>query len=49
MKDFRPKGFVYGLLSIFLGGMFGFPVVLIATYKAQRDPIKVLLGVTANQ
>ncbi|MEM9292418.1 MAG: hypothetical protein AAGD01_12110 [Acidobacteriota bacterium] len=39
------KGFLFGFLSIFLGGMFGFPYILIATFKAGGDPRKVLLGV----
>ncbi len=33
-EGFTTKGFVYGFLSIFMGGMFGFPYLLHATYKA---------------
>lgn len=38
------KGYVFGFLSIFLGGMFGFPYILYATYKAQGNPKLIVLG-----
>lgn len=44
-EGFTTKGFVFGFLSIFMGGMFGFPYLLHATYKAKGDPKAVLLGV----
>jgi hypothetical protein len=34
--------------SIFMGGMFGFPYILVATYQAGGDPRKILLGVHAQ-
>jgi len=48
-EGFTAKGFLYGFLSIFLGGMFGFPYLLVATYKAQGDPRRILLGVRSSQ
>lgn len=48
-EGFTAKGFVFGFLSIFMGGMFGFPYLLHATYKAGGDPKLVLLGVHAER
>jgi len=48
-EGFTTKGLVYGFLSIFMGGMFGFPYILHATYKAGGDPIAILLGVHRNR
>ncbi|MEO1540352.1 MAG: hypothetical protein AAFU59_08210 [Pseudomonadota bacterium] len=42
------KAYVYGFLNIFLGGMFGFPYLLIASYRANGDVRKILLGVNAS-
>ena len=47
-EGFAIKGYLFGFLSIFLGGMFGFPYILYATYKAQGDPKIILLGVNAK-
>ena len=47
-EGFTTKGFVFGFLSIFMGGMFGFPYLLHATYKASGDPKRILLGVHAD-
>lgn len=44
-EGFTTKGYVFGVLSIFMGGMFGFPYLLHATYKANGDPKAILLGV----
>lgn len=44
-EGFTAKGHVFGFLSIFMGGMFGFPYLLHATYKAGGDPRQVLLGI----
>ena len=41
------KSYFNGFLNIFLGGMFGFPYLLIATYSAKGDIKKVALGVHA--
>ena len=38
------RGFAFGFLSVFLGGMFGFPYILSAVYRAKGDPRRVLLG-----
>jgi hypothetical protein len=46
-EGFTGKGLVFGFLSIFMGGMFGFPYLLFASYKAGGDPAKILLGVHA--
>ena len=35
-EGFTIKGYIFGFLSMFLGGMFGFPYLLHATYKARR-------------
>lgn len=43
------KGYAFAFLNIFLGGMFGFPYLLWATYQANGDPTLVLLGVHASQ
>lgn len=43
-EGYTIKGYVFGFLSIFLGGMFGFPYILYATYQASGDPKKILLG-----
>ncbi len=44
-EGFTLKGNIFGFLSIFMGGMFGFPYILFATYKAKGDPKLLLLGV----
>ena len=44
-EGFTAKGYVFGFLSIFMGGMFGFPYLLHATYKSRGDPKAILLGV----
>ena len=44
-EGFTARGLVFGFLSIFMGGMFGFPYLLYAAYKANGDPGAVLLGV----
>ena len=46
-EGFSLRGFLFAFLSIFMGGMFGFPYLLWVTYKANGDPISVLLGVHA--
>ena len=46
-EGFTTKGFVFGFLSIFMGGMFGFPYLLYASYKGGGDPGEILLGVHA--
>lgn len=41
------KAYFYGFLNIFLGGMFGFPYLLLATYRTKGDVKRILLGVNA--
>lgn len=48
-EGFTSKGHAFGFLSIFMGGMFGFPYLLHATYKAHGDPARILLGVHAGR
>jgi hypothetical protein len=48
-EGFKLKGYIFGFLSIFLGGMFGFPYLLIATYKAKGDPRLIVLGERASR
>lgn len=43
-----PKGIVLGLLCLLLGAVFGFPYLLVATYRAKGDPQRLLLGVHAD-
>lgn len=40
-----PKAYSYGFLNVFLGGMFGFPYLLLQSYRASGDVRKILLGV----
>lgn len=42
------KAYLYGFLSIVLGGMFSFPYIVYATYKARAEPKALLLGVHAE-
>jgi len=39
------KAYVFGFLSIVLGGMFSFPYIIYATFKARAEPTALLLGV----
>jgi len=39
------KAYLLGALSIFLGGMFGFPYIIYASYIARGNPKALLLGV----
>jgi hypothetical protein len=48
-EGFTTKAYIFGFLSIFMGGMFGFPYILYTTYKANGDPKGILLGVHANK
>ena len=48
-EGFAIKGYIFGFLSIVMGGMFGFPYLLYATYKANGDPKAILLGIHASK
>lgn len=43
-EGFTAKGHIFGFLSVVMGGMFTFPYLLYATYRAEGDPKEVLLG-----
>ncbi len=43
------RGYLFGFLSIFMGGMFGFPYILYASIKARLDVKTMLLGVHAEK
>ena len=43
------NAYVFGLLSIIMGGMFSFPYIILATYKARAKPRALLLGVHAQK
>jgi len=47
-ERFTVKGYLFGFLSIFMGGMFGFLYILYASYKAKGDPRKLLMGERMN-
>jgi hypothetical protein len=42
------KAYIFGILSIIMGGMFSFPYILYATYKAGGEPKALVLGVHAR-
>ncbi len=44
-EGFTAKGYVFGALSIVMGGMFSFPYLIYASVKAGGDPVRLLLGV----
>ncbi|MFG0291286.1 MAG: hypothetical protein ACF8CQ_24190 [Rhodopirellula sp. JB044] len=44
-EGFTAKGYLFAFLSVFLGGMFTFPYLLLATYRANGDPFGILLGI----
>lgn len=46
-EAFTLKGHFFGFLNIFLGGMFSFPYLLLATYQTKVSPKLILLGVHA--
>ncbi len=48
-EGFTPKGYLFGFLSLFMGGLFGFPYLLIVTYMAKGDPLIIMLGNHASK
>jgi hypothetical protein len=42
------RGLLFGFLAISQGGMFGFPYLIYATYKAKGDARAIVLGVHAE-
>ena len=43
-EDSKLNGAIYGFLSIFMGGMFGFAYLFYATFKAEGNIKALLLG-----
>jgi hypothetical protein len=43
------RGYIFGFLSVFLGGMFSFPYIIYATVKAKGNAAHVLLGVHSQE
>ena len=43
-EAFSARGYVFGFLSIVMGGMFSFPYLIYATYEAKGSPTAILLG-----
>jgi uncharacterized membrane protein (DUF485 family) len=41
------RAYLFGFLSIVMGGMFSFPYIIYATYKASGKPRALILGVHA--
>ena len=48
-EGFGTKGYVCGVFCVIWGGMFTFPYVLIATYKASGNLAEIFLGVNAEK
>lgn len=42
------KAYVYGFLSVIMGGMFSFPYLIYTTYIAGGDVKKIMLGTRVN-
>lgn len=38
------KGLVFGVFCVIWGGMFTFPYVLVESYRARGDTVRILLG-----
>ena len=47
-EGFGVKGIVFGVFCVMWGGMFTFPYMLYASYRANGDPAAILLGVHAG-
>ena len=41
---FGIKGMIYGAFCVICGGMFTFPYLLLASYRANGDPRRMILG-----
>lgn len=46
-EGFSSKGHAFAVLSVVMGGMFSFPYLLLATYRAKGNPKDLMLGVHA--
>ncbi len=47
-EGFGAKGYLFGFLSIFMGGMFGFPYIAYSLHQAQGDMNRFFMGVQAH-
>ena len=47
-EGFSLKGSIYGIFCVIWGGMFTFPYVLLASYRAKGDLRLIFLGVNAE-
>jgi len=43
-ENWTKRGYIFGFLSIIMGGMFGFAYILYAVNQAKGDPRKIVLG-----
>ena len=43
-ENWTQRGYIFGFLSIIMGGMFGFLYILYAVNTAKGDPKRILLG-----
>ncbi len=43
-EGFGVKGVIYGAFCVIWGGMFTFPYLLVASYRANGDPRAIVLG-----
>lgn len=48
-EGFTPKGNIFGILSIVMGGMFSFPYLFYASYVARGKPAQIVLGMRAGR
>lgn len=48
-EGFTPKGQLFAVLSVVMGGMFSFPYILYASYVARGNPLQIVLGVHYEQ
>lgn len=44
-EGFGTRGYLFGFLSIFMGGMFGFPYILVALIRCNGNPKDFFMGV----
>lgn len=48
-EGYSAKAYLFGFLSIFMGGMFGFPYIIHAMILSKGEPQAFLLGVHARR
>ena len=47
-EGFNLRGYLFGVVSIVMGGMFSFPYLIHASLAAEGNPSRLLLGVRNN-